>query len=69
MLRLQIFAHQETIMFSKDNAASEVQSAANEAKSSITLDAESQSPEFSGHESAEYGEGGPKAAGPKGVGE
>lgn len=57
-------------MFEKDNSMSMVQSAASEVKSAVRLDPESQSPEYSGHESADYGSGPDKsAAGPKGVGE
>lgn len=57
-------------MFEKDSAASQVASKVSEVKGSTRLDSESQSPEFSGHESADYGSGPDKsAAGPKGVGE
>ena len=58
------------VMFEKDTAASQVASAVSEVKSSTRLDTESQSPKFSGHESADYGSGPDKsAAGPRGVGE
>lgn len=56
-------------LFTKDDSQSKIDALVSEVKGSTTLDPESQSPEFSGHESAEYGKGGPSEAGPKGVGE
>ena len=56
-------------MFSKDNSQSDINAKVSEVKSAVTLDAESQSPEFSGHESAEYGSGGPTAGTNQRVGE
>lgn len=43
--------------FEKDNSQSAINAAVNEVKSSTDLDAESQSPKYSGHESAPYGDG------------
>jgi hypothetical protein len=57
-------------MFEKDNSESMIQAKVSEMKSAVRLDPESQSPEYSGHESADYGPGPDKsAAGPHGVGE
>lgn len=53
--------------FEKDGAQEAINAAVSEVKSSIDLDAESQSPEFSGHESAPYGSGPDQSAAvPKG---
>lgn len=49
-------------MFTKDTSEADIKSLVAEVKSAVTLDAESQSPKYSGHESGEYGEGGPEAA-------
>ena len=51
-------------MLEKDNAKQAVRDHAEAVKRSTTLQSENQSPKFSGHESAPYGEGGPDAAGP-----
>lgn len=40
-------------MFEKDSSLEKAQSAVNEAKRSITLDADSQSPAYSGHSSGQ----------------
>ena len=44
-------------MLEKDNSQSLVDAAVNEVKRSVTLDESSQSPQYSGHESADYGSG------------
>lgn len=48
----------------RDGAKDAVRAEAEAVKRSTTLDASGQSPKFSGHESAPYGDGGPSAAGP-----
>lgn len=53
-------------MLHGDNSEQAVKAAAESAKRSVTLQADNQSPKYSGHESAPYGEGGPDAAGPSG---
>jgi hypothetical protein len=54
----------------KDNSLSMINQKVNEVKAAIQLDEASQSPQYSGHESADYGPGPDKSvAGPHGVGE
>lgn len=54
----------------KDNSLQMAQALVSEVKASIKLDEDSQSPKFSGHESADYGPGPDKGvSGPHGVGE
>lgn len=56
-------------MFEKDNSQAEIDALVSEVKRDVALDPESQSPPYSGHESAEYGSGPDQsAAGPAGVG-
>lgn len=49
-------------MFTKDNSQSEIDSLVREVKASVTLDAESQQPEYSGNEAGDVAEAGPKSA-------
>ena len=57
-------------MFEKDNSMSMIDAKVSEVKGAVRLDPESQSIEYDGHGSADYGSGPDKAAaGPQGVGE
>lgn len=54
----------------KDNSQSMIDACVSEVKAAVRLEEGNQSPEFSGHESADYGSGPDKGvAGPHSVGE
>lgn len=55
-------------MLQGDPKDAAVKAAVESCKRSVQLQGDNQSPKYSGHESAPYGEGGPDAAGPSSKG-